>query len=434
MPSVSSIPGSPEIEVIVVGCGFAGLACAIESRRKGHKVILLEKRTALKDLGDSISFAPNSGRLFEYWGLGEQLVDICTQHPLMHMHNYTGELLTAQPLPQKLYGSNSYNGRRGEIHDVLLRYAKKLGVDVRFEQNVEGYWEDEKGGRAGVVVNGKKIDGDVVVGADGARSRARELVLGFEDKPKPSGYAVYRAWFNSKEQGIDKDPLTSVFYKKGGEFHGWIGQDIHMLAMSFRDGEEMCWVMTHKDNDDIGESWSLPGTISEALSYVKGWDPRCRALIEKTPSCIDWKLVWRDPLPTWVSAGARIVIIGDAAHPYLPTSIQGASQGVEDGVALAITLELAGKKNVHLATRTFEHIRYDRVCRAQAQGVTTRDKLHKNPEERVDGDFEMPFPEWLLNFDVSKHTTEMYEGVAREILTDGYVRPSERVIKGGKIE
>ncbi|KAH8105037.1 monooxygenase [Phellopilus nigrolimitatus] len=434
MPSVSSIPGSPEIEVIVVGCGFAGLACAIESRRKGHKVILLEKRTALEDLGDSISFAPNSGRLFEHWGLGEQLMDICTQHTFMHMHNYTGELLTAQPLPQKLYGSNSYNGRRGEIHDVLLRYAKKLGVDVRFEQNVEGYWEDEKGGRAGVVVNGKKIDGDVVVGADGARSRARELVLGFEDKPKPSGYAVYRAWFNSKEQGIDKDPLTSIFYKKGGEFHGWIGQDIHMLAMSFRDGEEMCWVMTHKDNDDIGESWSLPGTISEALSYVKGWDLRCRALIEKTPSCIDWKLVWRDPLPTWVSAGARIVIIGDAAHPYLPTSIQGASQGVEDGVALAITLELAGKKNVHLATRTFEHIRYDRVCRAQAQGVTTRDKLHKNPEERVDGDFEMPFPEWLLNFDVSKHTTEMYEGVAREILTDGYVWPSERVIKGSKSE
>lgn len=31
------------IKVIVVGSGFAGLACAIESQRKGHKVILVEK-------------------------------------------------------------------------------------------------------------------------------------------------------------------------------------------------------------------------------------------------------------------------------------------------------------------------------------------------------------------------------------------------------
>ena len=31
------------IKVIIVGCGFAGLACAIESRRKGHKVTLVEK-------------------------------------------------------------------------------------------------------------------------------------------------------------------------------------------------------------------------------------------------------------------------------------------------------------------------------------------------------------------------------------------------------
>jgi 2-polyprenyl-6-methoxyphenol hydroxylase-like FAD-dependent oxidoreductase len=42
-----------------------------------------------------------------------------------------------------------------------------------------------------------KVTGDVVVGADGVRSRARTLVLGYEDKPKSSGYAVWRAWFVS---------------------------------------------------------------------------------------------------------------------------------------------------------------------------------------------------------------------------------------------
>lgn len=40
----------------------------------------------------------------------------------------------------------------------------------------------------------RKIVADVVIGADGVRSKARELVLGYFDKPKSSGYAVYRAW------------------------------------------------------------------------------------------------------------------------------------------------------------------------------------------------------------------------------------------------
>lgn len=93
------------------------------------------------------------------------------------MHNYCGKILNHQPLPQKVYGYNSYNGRRGEIHEILLKYAQKLGADVRFDQNVTEYWEDVGQGKAGVIVDGQKIEGDVVVGADGARSRARELVL-----------------------------------------------------------------------------------------------------------------------------------------------------------------------------------------------------------------------------------------------------------------
>jgi len=40
---------------------------------------------------------------------------------------------------------------------------------------VTEYWENDKEG--GVVVNGEKLSGDVVIGADGVRSKARKLVL-----------------------------------------------------------------------------------------------------------------------------------------------------------------------------------------------------------------------------------------------------------------
>lgn len=42
-------------KIIIVGCGFAGLSCAIESVGKGHQVVVLEKYKELKMLGD-VSF------------------------------------------------------------------------------------------------------------------------------------------------------------------------------------------------------------------------------------------------------------------------------------------------------------------------------------------------------------------------------------------
>ena len=104
-------------------------------------------------------------------------MEVCTQHPTLTMHNFSGEVLSEQALPQKLYGSNSYNGRRGDIHAILLIYAQKIGVDIRLNQTVTEYWEEESSGKAGVVVNGERLTADLVVGADGVRSRARELVL-----------------------------------------------------------------------------------------------------------------------------------------------------------------------------------------------------------------------------------------------------------------
>lgn len=116
-------------------------------------------------------------------------------------------------------------------------------------------------------------------------------------------------------------------------------------------------MLTHKDTYDIEESWSFPGRIDDVLQMLADWDPMCSAIVEKTPSVVDWKLVYREPLPRWVSSGGRIALIGDAAHPFLPTSVQGASQAMEDGVTIALCVQKAGKSRIPEALRTFQDIR-----------------------------------------------------------------------------
>jgi 2-polyprenyl-6-methoxyphenol hydroxylase-like FAD-dependent oxidoreductase len=85
----------------------------------------------------------------------------------------------------------------------------------------------------------------------------------------------------------------------------------------------------------------------------------CKAIVEKTPSLVDWKLVYRDPLPRWVSDKGRITLLGDSAHPFLPTSAQGATQAMEDGVTMAVCLKRVGSKDrIPAAVRAYQDIRY----------------------------------------------------------------------------
>jgi monoamine oxidase len=51
MANIANGSSQTGIKIIIVGAGFAGLSCAIESRRKGHEVILLERFKELKVLG-----------------------------------------------------------------------------------------------------------------------------------------------------------------------------------------------------------------------------------------------------------------------------------------------------------------------------------------------------------------------------------------------
>ncbi len=49
-----------------------------------------------------------------------------------------------------------------------------------------------------------------------------------------------------------------------------------------------------------------------------------------------WGIYDRDPLPQW--SRGRVTLLGDAAHPTMPTLAQGANMAIEDGYVLARNL------------------------------------------------------------------------------------------------
>ncbi|KAI3319552.1 hypothetical protein HD806DRAFT_525532 [Xylariaceae sp. AK1471] len=410
------------IKVIVVGAGFGGLGAAIECHRQGHDVEIYEAFPELKQLGDIISFGPNAGRIFYRWSDGDVVrrmrpLSIDLRKHGFNIHKYdTGEIVINQQTPEYSVEAPNFNGHRGELHKVVFSYAKEdLGIPIHLSHRIHTYFEDEN--ESGIVLEtGDKVTADVVIAADGVRSKARKSVLGYEDKPKSSGYAVWRAWFPNKDMIID--PLTAQYCENGDTFNGWIGPDMHLLFSTIKNGSDCCWVLTHPDEHDIDESWSFPGKLSEVKEAIKDWDPMCTRIVSKTPEemLVDWKLVYRDPLPTWVSPKARILLLGDSAHPFLPTSAQGATQALEDGVCIAVCLRRGGKENVPVSVRAHEKIRYDRVRETQKTGESTRDMWHKTDWEKVKKNPEIiqfPRQDWIFNFDVEKNAEEVYDEIIR---------------------
>lgn len=408
------------IKVIIVGAGFAGLAAAIECHRKGHDPIILEKAASIEEItrfGDIISFDPNGARHFERWpGVIEEMQKVARQTSWLDLYHWKGDFITRQSFEGEKEWGPRINGHRGELYRIIYEHLLERGIEVRLGNRVTDYFEDETS--AGVVVNGEKMVADLVVAAEGVRSRGRKIVLGFDDIPKSSGYAVYRCWFPGE---VIADNKTLKHLVVNGDVHcGWIGPDLHFLASSLKNGKDFNWVFTHVDDGNIEESWQFPGRVEDCLKYVEGWAPIVQEIVKATPTdgrgrLIDHKLVFRDPLPTFKSPQERIVLIGDAAHPFLPTSIQGASQSIEDGVALATCLELAGKLDVPLAVCAYEKMRYERVHKAQATGVKTREKWHKADWSKVQEDptsIHLTREAWLLNFDVEADCYMRFKEVA----------------------
>lgn len=101
--------------------------------------------------------------------------------------------------------------------------------------------------------------------------------------------------------------------------------------------------------------------------------------VDMTPEgrLIDYKLVWREPVTTWLSASKKCAVLGYAAHCHLPTSTQGACQAVEDAVTAVMCLQKCGG-DVALGIQVFERIRFNCSHVIHQASISTRNIYHKN--------------------------------------------------------
>jgi 2-polyprenyl-6-methoxyphenol hydroxylase-like FAD-dependent oxidoreductase len=129
---------------------------------------------------------------------------------------------------------------------------------------------------------------------------------------------------------------------------------------------------------DTGIYWFLsvarelvPSGMTDPVAVLAHLSPKFdatfRAVTSATKDLRFDELVDRDPIPFW--SKAVVTLLGDAAHPLLPQTGQGAAQAIVDGVTLGA--KLRGDVDVVEALRSYERERMGPTTKLLRQGRRT---------------------------------------------------------------
>jgi salicylate hydroxylase len=367
--------GSPR--VIIAGAGIGGLTAALALLKSGIDCELYEQAPELREIGAGLQLAPNGTRVLFNLGLESRIRQegVETSDKVVRLWN-TGQTWSlydpAAATPTERYGSPMFLMHRGDLHAMLVDAVRKEKPDaIHLSARCVGFDQDHSGMEL-VLEGGRRIAGDVLIGADGLHSRVRQGLFG-PAVPKFTGIMAWRGLAPIERLPIHlRKPIASQ----------WLGPTGHVTCYPVRRGTLLNMVGEIERNDWQFESWVAPGSQEECLHDFAGWHSDLLAIIHGIDTFYKWGLFLREPLRKW-SVG-RVTLLGDACHAMLPFLGQGANMAIEDGMVLARALQ-ACKTDPVRALALYEAARVERavdvVKRSAAMAETFHNESLHEPEK-----------------------------------------------------
>jgi salicylate hydroxylase len=341
------------LRVSVVGAGLGGLTAAAALLQRGFDVTVYEQAGELGEIGAGVQLSPNAMKVVRALGIEKEVLAV-SYEPEQHVIRSwrSGRILSSTKLKGALrdaYGAGYYGFHRADLHQVLQRAVP--AQRVRLGAKCAGVRIDGQGATL-TFEDGSQLASDVVIGADGVHSAVRASVLGPES-PRFTGNVCWRGLVPAEAMAPGEiSPDMTVWFGPGASF----------IYYYVRGGKLVNWVAMCEADEWRSESWKFEGDRNEVIERYKRWHPTVRRLIDKSERYLKWALLDRDPLPRW-SEGC-VTLLGDAAHPMLPYLAQGACMAIEDGYAVAASLD-RHPDNIPLALQEYDVARRQRTARVQ---------------------------------------------------------------------
>lgn len=335
-----------ELKILIVGGGFSGMSAAIQIRKTGAAVDLVEIDPGWRSYGAGITLGAATLRTFVELGILDEFLK----------HGFAaegGEFFTASG--QKIATLTAPRLGRPDVPPVgaimrpilasiLADATRASGTQVRLGTTFTEIVDQPDGARV-TLTDGTSATYDLIVGADGINSVVRKKFFPDAPDPRYTGQSVWRAV-------LKRPPEVEALQM-------WIGDKVKVGINPVSKDEMYMFVTEDRPLHSHLEPSQFATALKALLAQFSA--PLVRAIRELLNS--ESRIVFRPmegmllPLP-W--SKGRVVLIGDAVHATTPHLGSGACIGIEDAIVLAQELErqttLAGAL-ANFGTRRWERCR-----------------------------------------------------------------------------
>ncbi|KAJ5581233.1 hypothetical protein N7450_007534 [Penicillium hetheringtonii] len=372
------------MRIIVVGAGIAGLSLAITLSQAGYDVQVVESAPQLAELGAGIQMTPQAVKYFDQWGLKEDI----RAHSSMLQQTFVRDHRNDDPIGvldvadmENQYGAPYIVLHRATLHDILHKHAIRSGAKILLDSKVIEY-DFDKG--AIWLKNGRTIEADLVIAADGINSFARSRLLKDADPAsQPTGWAAFRMM--AEVSKIKEHPeLTELGIGNSENSNFWIAPDVSCMTYQIKGATMLNTVLSHRDTvDTTTMSYDEHKEIVKEL--FKDFSPVVQKLLDiSLPKIVNYPVYAVPPLQSWTHPSGHFTLAGDAAHAMAFYLSMGVSLAVEDAVSLAAALDLAcpnrsdvpEPNQLKAALSVFENVRKKRTTAVQRASLRGGDSYH----------------------------------------------------------
>ncbi len=326
-------------KIIIIGGGIGGAATALALSRAGLEPIVYERTKQLREVGAGIALWANATHILKQLDLLEDAIRIGCLTTNYQFNSQRGKELVNVPVDR--FELPVIGIHRAELHQLLWRNVPSekfiLGETFkRFERQdnqVYAYFE-----------SGLRVEGNALIGADGLRSQVRATILGDE----PPIYRNFKTW-----RGLT-DYIPSAY--RPGYIQELLGCSQGFGFMMLGKGK-MYWYAAASASE--AQPDAAIGRKKELETMYQDWLTAIPELIAATDEAniLTTDLYDRPAKQPW--SQQNITLLGDAAHPMLPTMGQGACTALEDAYVVAQCLQ--AQPNPSIAFQQYESVRFPRT-------------------------------------------------------------------------
>ncbi len=346
------------VTALVAGAGLAGTATAIALARAGIDSELYEASpTTADDVGAWLTLASNGMDALTTLGVADAVAAAGFATPRMVLRSGSEKELVNFPAGvPRADGLEVQTMRRADLYRILRDEAVRRGIPITYGRRLTAVESTPGDGVRASFSDGSTATADVLVGADGLRSRVRTLIDPTAPPARYTGLLNVGGYARGLDLGQPPGVMNFCFGRQC--FLGYVASPAGDV-----------WWFT---NPPSGEP---DGTGTRPLDAA--WRDRLRelfrdddlpmaALLDATDEGFaGWPTYDIPTVPRWHRDG--MVLVGDAVHAASPASGQGASMAFEDAVTLARCLRDRPSPAEAFAA-------YERLRRARVEAVVKRGK------------------------------------------------------------